>query len=56
MANLLNYDVTGVKGDVTVTDKQGDDSHHFVITVTGNSDGTFTNLIACYQNWDGNWV
>lgn len=56
MSNLLNYDVTGVKGDVTVTDKQGDDSHHFVITVTGNSKGTFSSLTASYQNWDGYWV
>lgn len=56
MANLLNYDVSGVKGDVTVTDKQGDDSHNFIVTVTGNGDGTFKNLVASYQDWDGNYV
>lgn len=56
MANLLNYDVTDVKGDVTVTDKQGDDSYHFIVTVTGNGDGTFKNLVASYQDWDGYWV
>ena len=53
---LLTYDTTDLKGDVTVTDKQGDDSYHFVITVTGNGDGTFKNLVASYQNWDGDWV
>ena len=56
MANLLNYDVSGVKGDVTVTDKHGDDSHHFIVTVTGNGDGTFKNLMASYQDWDGDYV
>lgn len=54
--NLLTYDTTDLKGDVTVTDKQGDDSHHFVITVTGNGNGTFKDLVASYQNWDGDWV
>ena len=54
--NLLTYDTTDLKGDVTVTDKQGDDSHHFIVTVTGNGDGTFKNLVASYQNWDGDWV
>lgn len=53
---LLNYDTTGLAGDVTITDKQGADSHHFDITVTGNGDGTFTDLKASYQNWDGDWV
>lgn len=56
MATLLNYDVSDVKGDVTVTDAQGYDTHHFNITVTGNSDGTFKNLVAIYQNWDGDMV
>lgn len=54
--NLLTYDTTDLKGDVTVTDKQGDDSHHFIVTVTGNGDGTFKNLVASYQNWNGYWV
>lgn len=54
--NLLTYDTTDLKGDVTITDKQGDDSHHFIVTVTGNGDGTFKNLVASYQNWDGDWV
>ena len=53
---LLTYDKTGFTGDVTITDKQGDDSHHFIVTVTGNGDGTFTDLKASYQDWDGNWV
>lgn len=53
--NLLTYDTTGLTGDVTVTDKQGDDSHHFIVTVTGNGDGTFTDLKASYINWDGDW-
>ena len=53
---LLTYDTTDLKGDVTVTDKQGDDSYHFIVTVTGNGDGTFKNLVASYQNWDGNLV
>ncbi len=56
MANLLTYDTTDLKGDVTITDKQGDDSHHFIVTVTGNGDGTFKDLVASYQNWDGDWV
>jgi hypothetical protein len=56
MANLLTYDLSNFTGDVTITDKQGTDSHHFDITVTGNGDGTFTDLKASYQNWDGNWV
>lgn len=56
MANLLTYDTSGLTGDVTITDKQGDDSHHFIVTVTGNGDGTFTDLVAVYQNWDGDWV
>lgn len=54
--NLLTYDTTGLKGDVTITDKQGTDTHHFDITVTGNGDGTFTDLKARYENWDGDWV
>ena len=53
---LLTYDKTGLTGDVTITDKQGDDSHHFIVTVTGNGDGTFTDLKASYQDWDGDWV
>lgn len=56
MANLLTYDTSGLTGDVTITDKQGSDSHHFDITVTGNGDGTFKNLVASYQNWDGDRV
>lgn len=56
MANLLNYDISELTGDVTVTDRQGDDSHHFIVTVTGNGDGTFTGLTATYQNWDGDRV
>ena len=54
--NLLTYDTTGLTGDVTITDKQGIDSEHFVITVTGNGDGTFTDLKAAYQDGDGNWI
>lgn len=54
--NLLTYDTSGLTGDVTITDKQGTDSHHFDITVTGNGDGTFTDLNASYQNWGGDWV
>ena len=53
---LLTYDKTGFTGDVTITDKQGDDSHHFIVTVTGNGDGTFTDLKASYENWNGDWV
>lgn len=56
MANLLSYDTTDLKGDVTVTDKQGDDTQHFIITVTGNGDGTFKDLVASYQNWEGDWI
>lgn len=56
MANLLRYDTTYLKGDVTITDKQGTDAHHFDITVTGNGDGTFSNLKATYQDWDGNYI
>ena len=56
MANLLTYDTTDLKGDVTITDKQGEDSHHFDITVTGNGDGTFTSLTATYEDWDGNRI
>lgn len=56
MANLLNYDTSGLTGDVTITDKQGADAHHFDITVTGNGDGTFKNLVASYRNRDGDWV
>ena len=54
--NLLNYDTSGFTGDVTITDKQGTDKEHFVITVTGNSDGTFTDLKASYIDGDGDWV
>lgn len=54
--NALTYDTTDLKGDVTITDKQGTDKHHFDITVTGNGDGTFKDLVASYQNWDGDWV
>lgn len=54
--NALTYDTTDLKGDVTITDKQGTDKHHFNITVTGNGDGTFKDLVASYQNWDGDWV
>lgn len=54
--NLLSYDTTDLKGDVTVTDKQGEDSHHFIVTVTGNGDGTFKNLVASYENRNGDWV
>ena len=56
MANLLSYDTSGLTGDVTITDKQGTDSHHFDITVTGNGDGTFTDLVVTYQDWDGNYI
>lgn len=56
MANLLSYYTSDLTGDVTITDKQGTDSHHFIVTVTGNGDGTFKNLVASYQNWDGDWV
>lgn len=53
---LLEYDTTGLTGDVTITDQQGTDAHHFDITVTGNGDGTFSNLKANYQDWDGNYI
>ena len=56
MENLLTYDTSDFTGDVIITDKQGTDAHHFDITVTGNGDGTFTDLKASYQNWDGYWV
>lgn len=56
MANLLTYDTTGLTGDVTITDQQGVDAHHFNVTVTGNGDGTFSNLVAAYQNWDGDYI
>lgn len=54
--NLLTYDTSGFTGDITITDKQGTDSHHFDVTVTGNSDGTFSDLKASYRNWDGDFV
>ena len=53
--NLLTYDTTGLTGDVTITDKQGVDAEHFDITVTGNGDGTFNNLVASYMDADGDW-
>ena len=53
---LLTYDKTGLTGDVTITDQQGTDAHHFNVTVTGNGDGTFSNLKAAYQDWDGNYI
>lgn len=56
MANLLNYDTAGLTGDVTITDEQGTDKYHFVVTVTGNGNGTFKDLNAAYMNWDGEWV
>ncbi len=56
MANLLKYNTTELKGDVTITDKQGADSYHFIVTVTGNGDGTFKNLVASYENWDGDRI
>ena len=54
MANLLTYDTSGLTGDVTITTKQGSDPQHLIITVTGNGDGTFTDLKANYQDRDGN--
>ena len=54
--NLLRYNTTGLTGDVTITDQQGADAHHFNVTVTGNGDGTFSNLVAAYQDWDGNYI
>lgn len=56
MENLLTYDTTDLTGNVTITDEQGSDPYHFIVTVTGNGDGTFTDLKATYQDWDGNWV
>ena len=56
MANLLSYDTSGLTGDVTITDKQGRGCYHVIVTVTGNGNGTFSDLKASYQNWDGNWV
>lgn len=56
MANLLTYNTGGLKGDVTITDKQGVDDEHFIVTVTGNGDGTFSSLTANYQNGDGDWI
>ena len=53
---LLSYDTTGLTGEVTITDQQGSDKHHFNVTVTGNGDGTFSNLVAAYQDWDGNYI
>ena len=53
--NALTYDLSDFTGDVTVTDTQKD-SHHFIVTVTGNGDGTFTDLKASYENWGGDWV
>lgn len=54
--NLLTYDIIGLTGDVTITDRQGSDSQHFDITVTGNGDGTFTDLNASYEDCYGDWV
>lgn len=54
--NLLRYDTSGLTGDVTITDKQGVDAHHFDITVTGNGEGTFSNLKANYQDWNGYYI
>lgn len=53
---LLTYGTTGLTGEVTITDQQGTDAHHFNVTVTGNGDGTFSNLKATYQDWDGNYI
>ena len=55
MENLLRYDTTYLKGDVTITDQQGEDEDHFIITVTGNGDGTFKSLTATYQGVFGDW-
>ena len=52
--NLLRYNTTGLTGDVTITDQQGADAEHFNITVTGNGEGTFSNLKANYEDLDGN--
>ena len=54
--NLLSYDTTGLTGEVTITDQQGADAEHFNITVTGNGDGTFSNLVCAYQDGDGNYI
>lgn len=56
MSNLLKYNTSGLTGDVTITDKAGEDDFHFIITVTGNGDGTFTDLKASYTNADGDPV
>ena len=53
---MLHYDTSGLTGDVTITDQQGTDAHHFDITVTGNGNGTFSDLVATYRNWDGDYV
>lgn len=53
--NSLTYNLSDFTGDVTVTDTQKD-SYHFIVTVTGNGNGTFTDLKASYQDWDGFWV
>lgn len=55
MANLLKYDTTYLTGDVTITDEQGEDDNHFIITVTGNGAGTFEGLKATYQDVMGSW-
>ena len=55
MANLLRYNTTGLTGDVTITDKQGVDDEHFIITVTGNGEGTFSNLMANYYDGNGDY-
>ena len=53
MANLLKYNTSGLTGSVTITDAQGSDNEHFIVTVTGNGDGAFTNLKASYTD---SWV
>lgn len=50
MANLLKYNTSGLTGSVTITDEQGVDSEHFIVTITGNNDGTFTDLKASYTD------
>ena len=50
MANLLKYNTSGLTGSVTITDKQGSDKEHFIVTVTGNGDGAFTDLKANYMD------
>lgn len=52
---LLTYDSSGLIGNVTITDKQGSDSYHFDITVTGNGNGTFSDLMAEYEDANGFW-